>query len=67
MRFRTTREVADELGVKYFQLFNLVRYGHIPAPPKTGSGDYCWSDYDVAAARRIIDSRRRPQLELTPA
>lgn len=61
MRLRTTREAAAELGLQYSQVFNLIRYGRIDPPAKTGAGDYCWSDADLSAARRALASRRERQ------
>ena len=66
MKLRTTRETADELGLAYFGVFNLIRYGHIDPPAKTGAGHYLWSDADVAAARRAIEAHRAREEATTP-
>jgi hypothetical protein len=71
---RKTVEVCADLqttypNVRYYTLVNLIRYGLIPRPGKDASGDLCWSPADVAAARRVLDSRaaRRPRRETIPA
>ena len=59
MLFRTTQEAARELGIGYVQLFNLIRYGHLDPPQKSGSGEYIWVQDDLAAARKVLGSRKR--------
>ena len=59
MTLRTTQEAARELGIGYAQLFNLIRYGRIVPPQKTGSGEYYWTDDDLTAARNALSFRKR--------
>ena len=51
-----TLAVARTLGVPYYALTFLIRAGKIKPPPKDTSGDYVWSDTDIASARRALDS-----------
>jgi DNA-binding transcriptional MerR regulator len=56
-----TTAVADLLGVRYANLFYLVRERLIPIPQKDSSGDLVWSEDDVEAARQVLArmARRR--------
>ena len=56
MPFRKTPVAARELGISYWRLIGLLRYGKIDPPGKDTSGDYVWTDADVGRARR---ARRR--------
>ena len=48
-----------ELGVTYYRLIGLLRAGKMSSPQKDGSGDYLWSDKDLAAARKALSIDRR--------
>jgi hypothetical protein len=61
MHFRKTPAAAQELGISYATLIGLLRYGKIEPPAKDSSGDYVWTDADLARARRAISMRRRPE------
>lgn len=58
---RKSPTAAIELGISYHQLINLLRYRKITPPQKDTSGDYLWSDDDLAAARLalMLSERRR--------
>jgi hypothetical protein len=49
-----TSAVGDILGVRYANLFYLVRERLIPMPQKDSSGDLVWSEADIAAAREVL-------------
>jgi hypothetical protein len=59
MPYRKTPVAARELEVKYYQLIGLIRYGHIDPPQRDSSGDYIWTDDDLARARAALQARRR--------
>jgi hypothetical protein len=60
MSTRTTREVADELGIPETHLRSLLRFGKIkPEPGKNGSGDLIWFPADVRRAREALAARQR--------
>jgi hypothetical protein len=50
--------VADELGVPYFTLYNLLRYRKIPLPERDSSGDFVWSPSNIDAAKKAIANVR---------
>jgi DNA-binding transcriptional MerR regulator len=52
-----TTAFAHELRIPTYSLFNLVRYGVIPAPARDSSGHYVWSPEDQARARAAIEAR----------
>ena len=57
-----TAEVCRDLQllyptIRYHTMIGLIRSGHIARPAKDASGDLVWSEADVAAARRVLDSR----------
>ena len=56
-----TPVAALRLGTRYSRLMSLVRHHKIAAPAKDSSGDYVWTDADVAAAREVLaaNARRR--------
>jgi hypothetical protein len=54
---RKTPVAAKELNVSYHQLIGLVRFGKLDPPPgRDSSGDYLWSDEDLARAREAFAS-----------
>jgi hypothetical protein len=62
MNYRKTPVAARELGVPYWCLIGLLRYGKIDPPARDSSGDYLWSDDDLARARQVIEERRRKEV-----
>jgi hypothetical protein len=54
MNFRKTPAAAVELGVPYWRLIGLLRYGKITPPTRDTSGDYLWSDEDMSRARQAL-------------
>ena len=53
-----TPDVADQLGVPYWRLMDMLRARRIQRPTKDSSGDYLWTESDIAAARAVLASRR---------
>jgi hypothetical protein len=53
-RFKTTAEVAQELGTTYHRLFALAVRSRVVRPMKIGDGSYLWRPRDVRAARRLL-------------
>jgi hypothetical protein len=49
-----TSEVSRDMNIGYERLFSWIRTRKIAAPAKDSSGDYCWSESDVEAARRVL-------------
>jgi hypothetical protein len=45
---------AKELGISYHRLMSLLRYDKVPRPAKDSSGDYVWTEDDLAAARCVL-------------
>ena len=60
MGHRSTTAAAALIGVPYFRITYLIRTGRIKPPARDDSGNYRWTDSDIEAARKILDSRRRP-------
>lgn len=59
----TTNDAARTLGTTYIQLYNLIRYGKVTPPAKTSTGDFWWTDVDLASAKEALlrqPKRRRP-------
>lgn len=63
---RKTPVAARELQTSYHKLFSLVRFNKITPPERDSSGDYVWSDDDLARAREAlkIDLRRRKAVQV---
>lgn len=55
---RKTPAAAKELGVPYWHLMNLIRYGKLTPPARNESGDFLWTDADLEAARQALARRR---------
>ncbi len=56
---RKTPVAAAELGISYHRLIALVRFGRMAAPERDTSGDYWWTDRDLARAREALKNDRR--------
>ena len=56
MRYRSTKEVAELLGISAGRLKNAVWDGRIPSPRKLG-GVYAWNDRDVRRASWVLRKR----------
>jgi hypothetical protein len=59
MAFLKSRAVADQLGISYYNLFELIRSKHLTPPEKDSSGDYVWTPADVERARAALAGRPR--------
>jgi hypothetical protein len=57
--FLKTPVAAQQLKVTYNQLINLIRYRRIPPPRKDSSGDYLWSEEDLAIAVQAMANREQ--------
>jgi hypothetical protein len=64
MPYLKSRAVADQLGVPYWRLFDLIRSRRLVAPDKDSSGDYVWTSDDVERARQALAATRRPRAEV---
>lgn len=67
MLYRKTTAAAAELGVPYWTLINLLRYHKIAPPGRDTSGDFVWTDEDMARAREALATGRRPRRETAVA
>lgn len=63
---RKSPTAAVELGISYHQLINLLRSRKITPPQKDSSGDYLWSDDDLAAARLALTLSERRRSIMPP-
>lgn len=61
MPYRKTPVAARELGTTYHRLIGLIRFSKMVPPERDSSGDYVWTDDDMARARQAlaIDHRRK--------
>jgi hypothetical protein len=53
VRYKTPA-AADLVPTSYHRLISLVRFRKIPAPEKDTSGDYSWTEEDIARARKAL-------------
>ena len=53
-----TIEVAELLAVPFYALTYLIRLRKV-SPQKDISGDFVWSSQDIAAARQVLQNRKR--------
>ena len=53
-----TPVAARELGTSYWRLIGLIRCKKLPPPQKDSSGDYQWTEADLAAARTVLARAR---------
>jgi predicted DNA-binding transcriptional regulator AlpA len=56
--FLRTSAVAERLGVPAGQLYNAVRRGRIPEPPRDSSGQLAWFANDVDSVREYVEAKR---------
>jgi hypothetical protein len=56
--FVKTPVAAKQLNIPYSRLISLLRHGKIAAPAKDSSGDYVWTEADLAAARDALQQGR---------
>jgi hypothetical protein len=56
--YQKSRDVADHLGISYYELFELLRGQHLTPPAKDSSGDYIWTEEDLERARLALAGRR---------
>ena len=59
MSYRKTPVAARELGETYHRLMGLIRFNKIKPPERDSSGDYVWTDEDLARAREALQVGRR--------
>jgi hypothetical protein len=52
-----TPVAARRLNVSYSHLMSLLRHGKIRPPEKDSSGDYLWSERDLAVAREALQNQ----------
>jgi hypothetical protein len=50
---------AQQLGMRYSHLMSLIRHNKIMAPSKDSSGDYFWTEDDIAAVRAVLATSNR--------
>jgi hypothetical protein len=62
MPYRKTPVAAKEVGLKYHQLIGLLRYGHIDPPQRDSSGDFIWTDEDMARVRAALAARGKREV-----
>jgi hypothetical protein len=55
---RKSPAAARELGISYHRLVSLLRSDKLPRPEKDSSGDYVWTEEDLAAAREALSMGR---------
>jgi len=55
LTFVKTPVAAQYLKIRYTRLMSLLRHGKIASPKKDSSGDYLWTDADLAAARQVLE------------
>ena len=58
MKYLTTREVANELGVSKQTLLNWLYAGKVPEPPRNRKGYRLWSPSRVLHVRKLIADGR---------
>jgi hypothetical protein len=66
--YRKTTAVAAMLGVTPDRLNGQIRQGRLkPAPAKDTSGDYIWTDEDIANAKTALTTPKRRPAKLPKA
>jgi DNA-binding transcriptional MerR regulator len=61
VRYLKSGAVAQQLGIPYYTLFELMRGGHLQPPQKDSSGQYVWTEADVERARHAVAERKTRQ------
>jgi hypothetical protein len=56
---KKTKEVAELLGVRPFNLIAMISAGRLTAPAKDCSGQYVWLTADIDRARVALTVDRR--------
>jgi len=58
---RKTTVAVRELNTTYHRIMALIRFAKIEPPQRDSSGDYLWTDEDMARAREALklDLRRK--------
>jgi excisionase family DNA binding protein len=59
MKYRTTAEVAEQLGCSAYTLNNLIRRGQLAAPARF-AGVFAWAEADVRRAEKALAALRPP-------
>jgi hypothetical protein len=64
----TTSQVADQLGVHLWRIFNALRARKLRPPAKCALGAYWWGEEDIAALQKALATdgrheRKRRRLE----
>ena len=59
MFIRKSPVAARELGISYSRLISLLRSERLRPPQKDSSGDYLWTEQDLAAAREALAAAAR--------
>ncbi len=54
---KKTTEVARDLGIPLYTLQNWLRAELVMRPQKDSSGDFVWTDIEIAAARAVVRAR----------
>jgi len=57
--YMSTKQVAEDLGIRPPALLKAVWDGRLRPPPKTPAGDYAWRSIDVERAARVFGRRLR--------
>jgi hypothetical protein len=53
-----TPAAADQLGVTYNRLYDLLRFRKIAPPPRDSSGQFVWTAADLERARVALAAGR---------
>ena len=62
MPYLKTPVAAEVLGITLPRMYQLIRFKTIPRPQMDSSGDYVWTEQDIAAAREILERKRQQKL-----
>ena len=55
----STTLAALKLNISYWDALDLIRLGKINPPAKDAGGDYVWAEADLAAAREVLNGKRK--------
>jgi hypothetical protein len=53
-----TADVCRLLGLRYFTLFNMIRYQTITPPARDSAGHYVWWPKDVQRVRKALCAKK---------